>query len=165
MATANAVSEVVEGVYDITCIEMEDGGRIRAFLFDGDVPTLIDTGLPRSAETLLAGIDAINVTPDHLIITHADTDHIGGIDAVAEHYNVETYYPKESDPDVETTPDHHYSDGDIIGGFEAVHMPGHCSHQHALVDEERGIAVLADSVVGGDQRGLRIPSISRQRGL
>jgi hydroxyacylglutathione hydrolase len=154
MATANAVSEVVEGVYDITCSDMKDRGRIRAFLFDGEVPTLIDTGLPGSAETLLAGIDTTDVTPDHLLLTHADMDHIGGIDAVAERYNVETYFPKESDPAVEITPDHHYSDGDLIGRFKAIHMPGHCSHQHALVDEERGIAVLADSVVGGDQRGL-----------
>lgn len=152
----DAVTEVLGGVYDITCTGT-GAGRIRAFLFDGATPTLVDAGLPDTTDALLDGIDATGVTPERLVLTHADGDHTGGIDAVADRYEVETCYPEGSDPDAETEPDRRYGDGDTLGEFEAVHVPGHRDHQHALVDEDRGpggVAVLADAVSGADQRGL-----------
>lgn len=35
-------NEIAEDVYDVTV--RRDGGRYRAFLFDHEVPTLVDTG-------------------------------------------------------------------------------------------------------------------------
>ncbi|MFT4883333.1 MAG: hydroxyacylglutathione hydrolase [Natronomonas sp.] len=145
------VREIREGVYDITCAETETG-RIRAFLFDDG--TLVDCGLPDSTGTLLDGIDATPVEPERLVITHADRDHVGGFDAVVRDYWVDTHVPEGVDLDTEFDPDHRYSDGDDIGPFEAVHVPGHRDHQHALINEEGGVAVLADAVSGADQRGL-----------
>jgi hydroxyacylglutathione hydrolase len=144
-------TEPHEGVYDITCVQRETS-RIRAFLFaDG---TLVDCGLPDTTEALLDGIDVTSVEPERLVITHADGDHAGGFDAVVRDYWVETYVPEGADLDTEFEPDHRYGDGDEIGPFEAVHVPGHRDHQHALINEEDGIAVLADAVSGADQRGL-----------
>ena len=47
-----------------------------------------------------------------------------------------------------------HADGDRVGNFEAVHVPGHSRDHHALVDEERGVLVAADAVSGADLRGF-----------
>jgi hydroxyacylglutathione hydrolase len=144
-------TELLDGVYDITCAETE-AGRIRAFLFsDG---TLVDCGLPSTTDALLEGIEATGIEPKRLVVTHADRDHVGGFDALVRELWVETYLPEDASLDSEYEPDHRYGDGDEIGPFEAVHVPGHRAHQHALIDEEGGVAVLADAVSGADQRGL-----------
>lgn len=146
-------TEVIDGVFDVTCVE-RDGRRLRAFLFDGDSPVLVDCGLEETAGTLLAGIEETGVTPERLVLTHADRDHVGGWDAIVEAYDVETYCPEGADFDVEHPPDHSYGDGADIEPFLALHAPGHRSHQHVLVDEVHSVAILADAASGADQRGL-----------
>jgi glyoxylase-like metal-dependent hydrolase (beta-lactamase superfamily II) len=144
-------TELLDGVYDITCAETETG-RIRAFLFaDG---TLVDCGLPSTTDALLDGIEATGIEPKQLVVTHADRDHVGGFEAVVRDLWLETHVPEGASVDGEFEPDHRYGDGDAVGPFEAVHVPGHRDHQHALIDEDRGVAVLADAVSGADQRGL-----------
>ncbi|WP_254534981.1 MBL fold metallo-hydrolase [Halomarina litorea] len=146
------VTELAAGVYDITCVRRAEG-RIRAFLVDADSPTLFDAGLPDTADTLVEGIESTGVTPEQVAVTHADFDHVGGADAVCDAFDADLLVPEGSDPDVETTPTF-YGAGETVAGFEAVHVPGHRGHQHAWVNEERGVAVLADAVSGADQRGL-----------
>lgn len=51
-------------------------------------------------------------------------------------------------------PDHRFGDGDRIGPFEAVDLPGHEPDNHALVDEAAGLAILGEALSGADQRGL-----------
>lgn len=144
-------TEVLPGVYDITCAET-DIGRIRAFLFDDG--TLVDCGLPDTTNALDDGIAETDIDVQRLVITHADPDHIGGYDAVVRNHWAETYVPEGAVIDTEFEPDNRYGDGDTIGPFEAVHTPGHCDHHHSLIDEERTVAVLGDALSGADQRGL-----------
>lgn len=147
------VTEILPGVYDVTCAETETG-RIRAFVFDDG--TLVDCGLADTADALLEGIDETGVEVERLVVTHADPDHVGGFDAVVRELWVETFVPEGATVHGEFEPDERYGHGDRIGPFEAVHVPGHRTHQHVLVDEDRGdgVAVLADAVSGADQRGL-----------
>ena len=144
-------TELVSGVHDVTCAETETG-RIRAFLFEDG--TLVDCGLPDTAPALNEGIAETGIDVQRLVVTHADRDHVGGFDDVVRTHWAETYVPEGAILDTEFAPDHRYGDGDRIGPFEAVHVPGHRDHQHALVDEDRGVAVLADALSGADQRGL-----------
>lgn len=144
-------TEILSGVHDVTCAETESG-RIRAFLFDDG--TLVDCGLPDTADALNVGIAETGVDVERLVVTHDHRDHVGGFDAVVRTHWPKTYVPDGAVLDTEFEPDHVYGDGDAIGPFEAVHLPGHRDHQHALVDESRGVAVLADAVSGADQRGL-----------
>jgi hydroxyacylglutathione hydrolase len=146
------VTELIPDVYDITV--QEGNGRYRAFLVDGDVPTLVDCGLADTVDTLAAGVDEVGITPERLVITHSDGDHIGGFDGVVERYGVETFVPEQTDMDAEHDPDHRYGDGDAIGDFEAVHVPGHLDDNHVLVNEERDFAIMGDAVFGSDCRGL-----------
>jgi glyoxylase-like metal-dependent hydrolase (beta-lactamase superfamily II) len=144
-------TEIVPGVHDLTCAETPNG-RIRAFLTDDG--TLFDAGLPDSTEALLAEISATGVTPKRVVVTHADVDHVGGVEAVRDAYSVTVFVPDGADVGFDV--DLRYEEGNEIAGFEAVHLPGHRAHQHGLVDESRaaGVAILADAASGADQRGL-----------
>ncbi|HET7325323.1 MAG TPA: MBL fold metallo-hydrolase [Halococcus sp.] len=146
-------TELLPGVYDIT-VRDEGNGRYRAFLIDGDVPTLMDCGFSDTVDELAAGVEEVGITPERLIITHSDGDHIGGFDGVVERYGVETVVPEQTDMDAENDPDHRYGDGDEIGDFEAVHIPGHTDDSHVLIDEGSDLAVMGDALFGSDARGL-----------
>lgn len=147
--------EIVENVHDITCLNEPAGKRYRAFLFTDETPTLVDTGLERSTETLIQAIDDIGTKPQRVIITHGDGDHIGGFDTINRQFDVETWVPKQTEASFATDPTYRYDDGAEIGRFVAVHTPGHEPDNHALIDEESGIAVLGDALSGADQRGLQ----------
>lgn len=146
------VSKVVDDVYDITCTEAV--GRVRVYLFDGETPTLIDTGLPDTTDAVFEGVEAVGVEPERLILTHGDPDHAGGFDAVIDEYDPEVWAPEETELDAEHEPDHRYGGGERIGPFETIHVPGHTAGSSALIDEERGILVTGDTVFGSDFRGL-----------
>jgi glyoxylase-like metal-dependent hydrolase (beta-lactamase superfamily II) len=146
-------TEIKPGVYDITT-RHRDGRRYRVYLFDDDVPTLVDTGHADTTDTLFEKLETLGIEPERLLITHGDGDHIDGAEAIVERYGVETYVPEGEAFDSAVEPDVRYSDGDRIGNFTAVSVPGHTPHHHALVHEDARIAVLGDAVFGSDLRGL-----------
>lgn len=145
-------TEPIDGVYDISLAEAN--GRIRAYLVDGDTPTLFDTGLDGTTDRLLDAIEDIGVVPDRVVITHGDPDHVGGFDVVCETYDVETWVPEETDLDADHDPDHRYGHGDAIGSYEAVHVPGHTPGSSALVEEATALLIAGDTLVGADWRGI-----------
>ncbi|MFC4247381.1 MBL fold metallo-hydrolase [Natribaculum luteum] len=147
-------TEILENVYDITCQTEESGKRFRVFFFADGTPTLVDAGLAGTTDRVIEGISSIGVEPERLVVTHGDGDHIGGFDALVDHYGLETWVPEQTTAETATDPDHRYGDGDRIGRFTAVHVPGHEPDNHALVDEAAGVAVMGDAVSGADQRGL-----------
>ncbi|WP_224332769.1 MBL fold metallo-hydrolase [Haloprofundus halobius] len=150
-------TELLSGVHDITVMEGTDR-RLRAYLFDDPTPTLVDTGLEATTDRLLSGLDDLGVEPERVVITHGDGDHIGGLAAVVDRFDLEVFVPEQTDlsgvDGVEDGDVTRYGDGDEIGSFEAVHVPGHEPDNHALVDADRGVVVAGDAVSGSDQRGL-----------
>jgi len=150
--TTSPVTEVAEDVYDLTLAR--DPARYRAFLFDWDRPTLVDTGLDETSDTLIDRVETLGIAPERLVITHADHDHVGGFDAVVDRYDPETYVPKQSTLETTHEPDHRYSHEETVGPFTAVHVPGHCEDNYALVATEAPIAVMGDAMIGADWRGL-----------
>ena len=69
--------QVVPGVYRISL------GIVNAFLLDSmDSLTLIDTGIPGSADKILAAVRELGKQPDairHLLVTHLHADHTGSL--------------------------------------------------------------------------------------
>lgn len=146
--------ELAPDVHEIEVLVKPDGRRYRAYLFADEAPTLIDVGYDRTAEALFSGLDEVGVAPERLLITHGDGDHAGAFDAVVDRFGLETYVHEASDFESRHAPDVRLSDGDALGGFTAVHTPGHAADHLAFVHEARGIAVLGDAVFGSDRRGL-----------
>ncbi|WP_336025251.1 MBL fold metallo-hydrolase [Halobellus salinisoli] len=149
------IDEIAPDVYDITTQTRPGGGRFRVYLFDGETPTLFDTGFEETTDRIVDAVEELRVDPERLIITHGDHDHIDGFDALVDAVDLETWVPEQTDvSDLRNDPDYRYTEGDSIGEFDAVHLPGHRADNHALVDESRGIAVLGDAAFGSDRRGL-----------
>lgn len=75
--------EIVQGIHAIDSL-----GLGRAFIYvERDRLTLIDTGLPNSADRIFAAIDALGYKPVSLrqiIITHYHNDHAGSLADVVE---------------------------------------------------------------------------------
>jgi len=145
------ISEPASGVYDVTVAELH-GGRYRVFVFDGETPTLVDAGLENTTDAVAEGLDELGVDPERAVVTHGDGDHVGGLAALAERYDLETWVPEGLDVEGHD-PDHRYGDGDAVGQFTAVHTPGHAPEHHSLVDEDSGVAVIGDAAFGSDSRG------------
>ena len=150
--TTKPITEVDEDVYDLTLTT--EPARYRSFLFDWEVPTLVDTGISEASETLLTRLETLGRQPERLVITHGDHDHVGGFDAVVERYDPTTYVPQQSTLDTRHEPDVRYDHETAIGPFTAVHIPGHCEDNYALVAPDHSIAVLGDAMIGADWRGL-----------
>lgn len=150
--TTEPITEIREDVYDLTLTS--EPARYRSFLFDWGAPTLVDTGISEVSETLIARLETLGIEPERLIITHADHDHIGGFDAVVDRYDPETHVPEQSTVDTASEPDVRYDHESTIGSFTAVHIPGHCEDNYALVAPEQSVAVLGDAMIGADWRGL-----------
>lgn len=150
--TDGPITEIRPDVYDLTLTS--DPARYRAFLFDWDRPTLVDCGPEASAQTLLDRIERLGIVPERLVLTHADHDHVGGLDAVVDRYDPTTWVPRESTLPTEQVPDHRYDHETRIGPFTAVHVPGHTADNYALAAPDHDLVVMGDAMIGADWRGL-----------
>jgi hydroxyacylglutathione hydrolase len=151
MTAAPEITEVAPDVYDIT-VKTADDARWRVFLFDGETPTLVDAGFTDTVDVVAAAVERLGITPERIVVTHGDPDHVGGLAGLADRFDLETWVPEGVD--VEVAVDHRFGDGDAVGPFTAVHVPGHTAAHHALVDEAAGVAVIGDALFGSDARGL-----------
>lgn len=146
--------EIQPGVYDITTRLDDNGRRYRVYLFDDDIPTLVDTGHEETTDTLFGELADIGVEPERVLITHGDGDHVGGLSAVVDRYDVELVAPEDVDLGSGVMADVRLADGESIGPFNAIHVPGHTPDHFTYVHDQRGIAVLGDAAFGSDLRGL-----------
>jgi glyoxylase-like metal-dependent hydrolase (beta-lactamase superfamily II) len=146
------ITEIRPGVYEIDLPSPAE--PYRAHLFADRTPTLVDAGSAGTADTLLGDLDTLGVEPERVLVTHADFDHVGGLDAVVDRYDPETWLPEQSELEGSVDPEHRFDHGDRVAGFVAVHAPGHTDDNYAFVDEGASIAVLGDVLIGSDRRGL-----------
>src|SRR4029434_3428082 len=83
-----ATTHVVEGLWQISL------GAVNAFLIDDGELTLIDTGLPKSDDKIVAAIESTgkNVTDlKHIILTHCHADHAGSVAALKRRSGARVY--------------------------------------------------------------------------
>jgi len=173
-----APTQIVEGLWQINL------GAVNAFLVDQGELTLIDTGLPKSEDKIVAAIESIGkkVTDlKHIIVTHCHPDHAGSVAALKRMSGARVYMhptdaamvrrgeavrpmtpspgllrglmyrlfiPKKPVPLEPCAIDQEINDGTelpIAGGLKAIHIPGQCAGQVALLWPRRRLLFAADA--------------------
>ena len=74
-----ATTQIVEGLWQISL------GAVNAFLLDQGELTLIDTGIPKSEDKIVAAIEGLGKKATdvrHIIVTHCHPDHSGSLAAL-----------------------------------------------------------------------------------
>lgn len=161
------VTRLVDGVWWL------DFGGVNAYLLeDADGYTLVDTGMPWHRRRLVRGLEAVAGSPaaiERVLITHADFDHVGGLDL--QGLDATVYVGGEDEPYLSgrqrpewgnprralqqvtglvrgggDLPVETVEDGDTVGNFTAYHTPGHTPGHTCFVHEEQSVAFLGDLV-------------------
>jgi glyoxylase-like metal-dependent hydrolase (beta-lactamase superfamily II) len=173
-----ATTQIVDGLWQIAL------GPVNAFLIDDGDLTLIDTGLPKSEEKIVAAIESIGrkiTDVKHIIVTHCHPDHAGSVAALKRMSGARVYMhpidaamvrkgeasrpmtpspgllrklmyrlfiPKKPTPIEPCAIDQEINDGTelpIAGGLKAIHIPGQCAGQIALLWPQRRLLIAADA--------------------
>lgn len=167
---------------DVTRLRLKG---VNAYLDTHDGVTIVDTGTPWDAGTIRDAFQETDHTlkdVDHVLITHYDIDHVGGLHALASSLDADVYMMepdrgyltrerkpglrnhkalfhrlvrhivKKPNLDIEAI-----GDGDTVGPYEAIHTPGHTPGHTAYLDRGRGVCYLGDLVMG-DNGGFKIPN-------
>jgi glyoxylase-like metal-dependent hydrolase (beta-lactamase superfamily II) len=136
---------------------------------EDDGLTLIDAAMPGSAPAILAAARLLGAPIRRVVLTHADSDHIGSLDALcaalpdAEVLMTERTAQLVSgdvsqDRDeaakgglgrfrktAETRPTQTLGDGDRVGSLQVVASPGHSPDHIALFDTRDGTLIAGDA--------------------
>ena len=87
-----ATTQIVEGLWQINL------GAVNAFLLDQGELTLIDTGMPKSEDKIVAAIESIGKKATdlkHIIVTHCHPDHSGSLAALKRISGATTYMHRD----------------------------------------------------------------------
>lgn len=133
----------------------------RVFILDdtsrGEV-TLVDTGDKEVAANLVAALREEFGGVDRIYLTHAGSDHYGGLDHMVRAFDPDVYAPTdEADllDAVSHEPDVLFEHGDILpGNVEVIQIPGHSRAPSALLVRDEDTLISGDILDGADRRGL-----------
>ncbi len=162
------VTRLADGVWWL------DLGGVNAYLIDDDGDlTLVDAGMPWHARRVAGAVGTVGdglASVERVLVTHYDLDHVGSLgrlDALAAPVYVGAadadYVARRDRPPLSSRkgafqraagwwvrppvgPVESVRDGDEIGGFRAVHAPGHTPGHTVYVHEGRSVALLGDAV-------------------
>ncbi len=135
-------------------------GFVSAYvLARGSEVAVVDTGTSDSRDAILAGLDAMSVTPAmvrHIVLTHNHGDHAGGLAGLETDLSNATVYAGAADigsirSSLTLT---EVDDGDEVFGMGIIGTPGHTPGSISLFDTVTGILVAGDAITGDEQGGL-----------
>ena len=106
--------------------------------------TGITTRIEEALGTLSLGWDAV----DHVLVTHAHGDHVGGLDQVLTLATDATGYAGVGDVENLTAPRDlvAVSGGDEVFGLQVLATPGHTPGHISVFDPESGLLVAGDAM-------------------
>jgi glyoxylase-like metal-dependent hydrolase (beta-lactamase superfamily II) len=137
---------------------------VNSFIAEGKDLVLIDTGLNdgsgRNIIKKLGELEHRLSDVDLCILTHAHRDHVGGLKALKETRQpfLVAAYDSEAD-DVENSTgievDLRLIDGQTVGGFTVIYLPGHTLGSIALL---RGHTLITGDAINGGGTELKGPN-------
>ncbi len=169
--------EVADGVFRVDGLPIANVYLVAA----DDGLLLVDAGMPWNARRILAFITTIGRQPDELrdiVLTHCDIDHIGSA-AELKRLTGASVAIHERDAAVlaggrpekgglalaalyrllrfrAVTADRILSDGDMIDGFQVMHVPGHTAGSIALISAD-GMVFSGDALLADKQGKVSAP--------
>jgi glyoxylase-like metal-dependent hydrolase (beta-lactamase superfamily II) len=141
---------------------------------EADGFSLIDTGLPGSADDILAAARQLGAPIRRIVITHAHMDHVGSVDALVEKLGpdkVELVSNARSVPllrkppntslqanepqvkikggvrAIKAQPTLLLAEGDLLGSLRAIDTPGHLPGHLSFLDERDGTLYAGDALI------------------
>ena len=134
-----------------------DYGLVSAYvLARGNEVAIVDTGTGNSTrlEEALAALSLGWADVNHVIVTHAHGDHIGGLVEVLTAAPGATGYAGAGDIENIRAPRDlvSVSDGDEIFGLNVIGTPGHTPGHISVLDPQSGLFVAGDAMVTSDGR-------------
>lgn len=131
-------------------------------IYDQKTALIVDPG--GEAEKVITFLESEGLVPQAILLTHAHFDHIGAVDELRNHYNLDVYLHEEEadwleNPDlnrslmftreaVRTKPPEHLlkpSKMDISSfRFEVIHTPGHSPGSVSFIFHEHAFIVSGD---------------------
>jgi glyoxylase-like metal-dependent hydrolase (beta-lactamase superfamily II) len=170
--------KLTEGVYKV------DGARVgNSYLIEtGDGLMLVDTGMPGGTKGIAAFVESLGRLPTdvrHIVLTHCDVDHIGSVAglkaltgaSVAIHeLDAPVLAGRRRSPKGgavmallqrllrvrHVEPDVLLHDGDSIGGFRVMHVPGHTAGSIALYRDD-GVVLSGDALLSDKNGQVLMP--------
>jgi len=147
-------------------------GLVNCYLVrESDGFTLIDTGLPGGADAILAAAAAEGAPIRRILLTHAHSDHVASVDALAAKLPGVTLAanerslpllrkpadktlrpgePKESFsgglPGIKTPVTHLVDHGELFGSLRCIDTPGHIPGHLSFLDERDGTLYAGDAI-------------------
>jgi len=150
-------------------------GLVNCYLVrESDGLTLIDTGLPRSADDILAAARTLGAPIRRILLTHAHMDHVGSVDDLTAKLgpsNVELAASARSLPllqqppnkalepgepagkikgglpGIKTRPTRLVAEGELYGSLRSIATPGHIPGHLSFLDERDGTLFAGDALI------------------
>ncbi len=136
-------------------IQLTRFGAFNHFLVrEDDGFTLVDTNMSGSATMIVKAAEKYNAPIRRILLTHADPDHIGSLDALhALLPDTEVIIGRrEMEARIEakrllfaTQPTRLLEPGERVGSLEAIFSPGHSAGHLAFLDERDGTLIAGDA--------------------
>lgn len=133
--------------------ERADFGFVSAYvLARGDEVAIVDTGTDGSGGQIEQALGALSLgwaDVDHVILTHAHGDHIGGLEAVLTAAPSAVGYAGAGDIDQISAPRDLTSvtGGEEVFGLQIIATPGHTPGHISTYDPDTGLLVAGDAMV------------------